>query len=626
MDANEVVAGPAPTDSGDTEPETPRADQWRASWGGAKAGFRRTSYVAGPLAALALIPGLALTALGLGSGRGWGVPVMVTRAEVFYVVLALGGALFGAVFGLIGGLGRRARPGTRAAALWAAANRPIHLPGRRRGPAAPDETPSPPRRRPWPWLVGVLGAIVLVVLAAAFAAGAYLGRAVDRRLAAAVAAADRDDPAWRLDDLMARRDPVPDGENSALVVAEALAQLPADWPTGPPPPGMPGPPNEVMDALDVLGKTPDNVRLDDATAATLRGELEAHAEAVALARRVANYPRGRHEIKLGPALIDTPLGETQAARNAARLLTADAALRARDGDPDGALDSCRAILNVGRSIGDEPFLISMLVRIAIGRVAMNSARRVLGQGEPSDEALARLQALLLDEIRQPLLLRGVKGERASMFEMIRRVGAGEIPIGALSGDWKPDDTRFAIAPWGRLMFDNQRAIALEWMNAAVAAARRPVAEQPGLWRAWEAEVERVQRLWHSKYTATLPALLTPSLSLAWTAHAEYQAQLGATAILLAAERHRRKAGDWPASVAAIDRALLPDPPADPYTGEPYRLGRRDGEVCIYSIGRNRRDDRGVFDRKRWAKGGPDDMSATAWDVRLRRQPPADEDE
>ena len=45
---------------------------------------------------------------------------------------------------------------------------------------------------------------------------------------------------------------------------------------------------------------------------------------------------------------------------------------------------------------------------------MKSARRVLGQGEPSDAALARLQALVLDEWHQPLLLQGMKAERATL--------------------------------------------------------------------------------------------------------------------------------------------------------------------------------------------------------------------
>ena len=65
-----------------------------------------------------------------------------------------------------------------------------------------------------------------MILAIAFGTGLYLWRIVNRRLADAIAAADRDDPYWRLDDLMAHRDPVPDEENSAIVVAEVLAMVP----------------------------------------------------------------------------------------------------------------------------------------------------------------------------------------------------------------------------------------------------------------------------------------------------------------------------------------------------------------------------------------------------------------
>ena len=67
-------------------------------------------------------------------------------------------------------------------------------------------------------------------------------------------------------------------------------------------------------------------------------------------------------------------------------MAADAAIRAHDSDADGALESCRAVFCVGRSIGDEPFLISQLVRVAIGGVALNSIRRALAQGEPSEQA------------------------------------------------------------------------------------------------------------------------------------------------------------------------------------------------------------------------------------------------
>ena len=466
---------------------------------------------------------------------------------------------------------------------------------------------------------------MLLVLVASLGSGFYLKLVVDHRLAAAIAAADRDDPFWRLDDLMAHREVVPDEENSARVLAQAIELLPDNWPAGPSrPPGQPNsPPSEVTKAYERLGATADNGRLDDATAEVLRGELEKYDEVVRIARTLVDYRRGRHELEIGPTLLDTPLSETQAARAVARLLSADAAIRVHDGDLNGALDSCRAILCTGRSIGDEPFVISQIVRVAIGLVAMQSTRRVLGQGEPSDAALARLQSLILDELTEPLLLYGLRGERATLTELIRRLGTGEVPISALREGGPPFDPsgpRGTIAPWGKLWFDHQRAVALEWMNDAVAMARRPVAERPALWDAWQANITGVKQSRLEIYAKALPFLLMAALPSSSGAHYRYHCELGATAVLLAAERHRRKAGDWPASIAAIDRSILPSAPVDPFSGRSLRMERRAGQLFIYSIGPNREDEHGAYDPKKWMKDGPDDAGASAWDVPLRRRP------
>ena len=190
---------------------------------------------------------------------------------------------------------------------------------------------------------------------------------------------------------------------------------------------------------------------------------------------MANNPRGRNELQIGPAVIDTLLPATQAARSVARLLQADAAIRAHDGDVDGAVDSCRALLNTGRSIGDEPFLISQLVRIAIGRTAMSATRRTLGQGEPSDASLAHLETLIRDEAGQPLILYAMRGERATMAELIRRIAAGEVPLSALDGGATKSSgaIQSAAQSFAGLFVGSQRAVALDWMNEAVAIARRP---------------------------------------------------------------------------------------------------------------------------------------------------------
>ncbi len=280
------------------------------------------------------------------------------------------------------------------------------------------------------------------------------------------------------------------------------------------------------------------------------------------------------------------------------LMTVDAAIRVHDGDPDAALDSCRAIIYTGRSIGDEPFALSQLLHIAIGLHATDSARRVLAQGEPSDAALARLQILLLDELTQSLLLDAVKGERAKFVEMMRRIGAGEISVSALlnrNSSVDPNSPRPAITPWKKLLFDNQRAIALELMNEAVNIARRPDAEHPQLWEAWDAEVIRTKvRSTFGIYTGTLPVLLRPPCSATGSAYSRYQCDVRTTAILLAAERHRRKSGDWPSSIAAIDRSILPSAPVNLFSGQAFRMERRDGQLFIYSIGPNRNDEHGAL--------------------------------
>ncbi len=115
-------------------------------------------------------------------------------------------------------------------------------------------------------------------------------------------------------------------------------------------------------------------------------------------------------------------------------------------------------------------------------------------------------------------------------------------------------------------------------------------------------------------------MLTPATRAASTAFCRSQAELAATAILIAAERHRRKTGKWPATIKEIDSNILPSPPVDPFTGKPFRMEYHDGQIVIYSIGLNGQDEHGKYDPKLWIKGGPDDVGARAWDVRLRGRP------
>ena len=280
-------------------------------------------------------------------------------------------------------------------------------------------------------------------------------------------------------------------------------------------------------------------------------------------------------------------------------------------------------LGVARSIGDEPTLVSQLVRIAIDNVAVKAATRTIGQGEASDAALRRLQADLLSEYHQPLVLYGIKGERAMMVEMIRRIADGEIPIDALSADgsFEFGAPVPSVAPWGRLAFENQMALALEFLNEAVAIARLPAHERPERRDAWEGWLKEEQAEWHARWTKTMAILLTPGCQVGDLAHRRAKAELGAMVVLVAAERHRLRQGDWPRSVEDIDDDLLPEIPRDPFSGDAFLVHRPEGRFVVASIGPNGLDDGGEYDPMRWTNRGPDDVGAVGWDVDLRGQPP-----
>ena len=96
-------------------------------------------------------------------------------------------------------------------------------------------------------------------------------------------------------------------------------------------------------------------------------------------------------------------------------------------------DSCRAMVNAGRSLGDEPFFICQLVRTACRRMALERAEQALAQGEPSEAALAALQRALESDESEPFFLRGCRGERATwdrFFEALRIRGGSSLALPA----------------------------------------------------------------------------------------------------------------------------------------------------------------------------------------------------
>jgi hypothetical protein len=421
-------------------------------------------------------------------------------------------------------------------------------------------------------------------------------------LAEAIAEADRLDPGWRYDDLLAKRRATrpPDGWNSVLQAKRVLELLPKGW-LAPKPgdadrPPAHGEPIRGFRIYDALLKVAADQPLPEPLAAGLRIELDELAPAVTEARKLVDFPEGQTEFLPAHNPIETLLPYTQDSRQLARLLQLDAYRRAHDGDLAGALESVRAILNDARSIGDEPTLISQLVRMAIDSVAVHSLQRVLAQGAPPDAALAETQADLLREATQPRFLHGLRGERAMSFDVIDKLASGALRMSDLAGAaGGAEQARGLIPPniVGRVIYRHNQALALRKMNEAVEIAKLPLPDQAERWERWEDGLKELQNQGQIQRMAnTLVLLLLPAMSAGYRADQRTGCMLNAAATAVACERFRQAEGRWPDSLRELVPRYLRRLPADPYDGQPLKLAKHEAGLVIYGVGQDRTDDGG----------------------------------
>lgn len=491
----------------------------------------------------------------------------------------------------------------------------------------PPETAERPLRR---LRVAIaLALVVAIIVGILLYARISFERMAERELNAALVETDATDRDWRWNRVMLARTPIPDDENSGLRVIRALRLIGGLdifgresrglWP-----PGVHGPSTrenpsgwqepawykEVRDAFPP-------VRLQVASAEQLRAELRKVNAGLIEARLIADMPRGRHPIEWKRDFFSTLLPTVQGARRIADLLQYDAALRAHDGDADGALASCRGMLNAGRSLGDEPSLITQLVRIAVTNMALDSVERALAQGEPSERALALLQELLEDEAGQPLLLIGLRGERAGLNSVMELLLSGEIT-------WE-EYQRFLYlnrpheaAGWmyGPTMLRYNQGLVLKHMTRAVEIAKRPLREQREAFAQWELEIRALRNSW----LARPASLLLPAIDKFHETYLRSRARLACAIVAVAAERYRRKHGCWPDSAAELMPDFLKELPADPFAQGPVRYVRYEYGVMVLSQGVDVRPDR-VTLRVSFQWDRPK-ISFLLLDVDKRRQPAA----
>ncbi len=464
----------------------------------------------------------------------------------------------------------------------------------------PETLPRTPRRRRW--LRGA--AVVLLVSLAAGGARYWLWhRQVADELAAALARLDADEPGWRLADLEAAREVIPEEENSARVVVAAGKQLPSNWP-----------PRDFYAAFERLDPPK---RLDRAAYGRLCGELDAVRPALAEALRLVTLPRGRHRIEYQPNPLDTLLGEQLEVRRVAALLRYEAIRCGEEGDRAGAVAACRAALNAARSVGDEPVSVTQLVRHACAVVACGATERTLAQGESPADGLAALQRLFEDEDAFPLLLVSARGERAQAHAFFELFEGGGMTLAELAREKDPSPS-WPERLYGWLIRDMRRAehpLALSLATRRVNDARTPPHEQAAAEQRFRADCAALPP------NAVFTRLLLPATVRLGEAERRRHAKLRSLIVCLAAERFRLAEGRWPTALADLVPGQLAAAPLDPFDGKPLRYRRLPDGVAVYSVGPDGTDDGGTFDPEGGGARPGTDIGCRLWDVDRRGRPP-----
>jgi hypothetical protein len=341
-------------------------------------------------------------------------------------------------------------------------------------------------------------------------------------------------------------------------------------------------------------------------------------DAIAVARTVRHLPHGGFPVQFAePDPLRTLLPYTQEVRVAGSLLDYDAATLVANGRVDEAIESCHAILNCGRGLGDEPTLISQLVRMAMVALAKDATERTLGLGEPT-AGLAEVQAAFEAETFVPRLTYGLRGERAMMFLLIQSIDDGLVPPEELadligqsgSSNGATLRNRYAMIAY-RKHLPGQQATMIDLFNRLIEADKLPAPERPDAF-------DRVD-LPPRNFENILVYLLFPAIKKVAEADTRTRAHCATTVAALACERYRRQVGYWPKSLAAIPRDILPMVPGDPYTGRPLLYRPTADGLIVYAVGPNGVDDGGAtFDPS--GKPGAD-IGFRLFDPQHRRQAP-----
>lgn len=424
---------------------------------------------------------------------------------------------------------------------------------------------------------------------------------------------DQAEPDWRLEQIEAKRRVIPDEENGAQIVNAAIRHLPKDWT------------NKLGEESE---KTPPPVKLTDDISTQLKAELEKVEPAVIEGRKLIDYRHGRYPIRYSPDFIGTLVPHQQNARQIAEVLFLDSHAWVEAGESAKGWRSARALLNASRSIGDEPLLIAVLVRVQAQTRTIRSLERILAHGSIFEGDLASMQQNLAEEAAENLFVMAMRGERAGMHQLMDTLESSDTPITvAMVGlttkkpeaTWLDHVVDFLSA---REMAYHSHAYILRYHTKLIELAALHGAEKYARLQHFTVEMQDRVLEQGLQRDLALARIFLPGVIKFTQVERHADTLLHCTIAALATERFRLKHNRWPNSLdELIEAKLLTEAPEDLYDGKPIRLRRAADGIVFYSIGWDGKYQGDALDRLEDFDPNRIRVEFRLWDPAKRRQPP-----
>jgi hypothetical protein len=416
---------------------------------------------------------------------------------------------------------------------------------------------------------------------------------------------DATDPGWRYPDIVAAYNASlpPDEENSIFVVRKIPRELPPSYKN-----------LELQYNLEKwlpypeMNRKPWPEQLKKAEA--VWGDLE---PALKLAHKLESMPRGGLPQVVAANPQTTLAPQWQEGREVATLLRFDALMSAQAGQPEQAMADIRGGLHAARAVGNEPYLMCLLLRIACMDIMLDALERSLAWCEPKEE-LVKLHQLLLQEHDTPILKTGIRGERAvydALFEFIAQNPGWirqNVRLAGGAGN-SPDLLDLMSMP---LNLPAAHKFALELLTSYLEIVDLPTEQ-------WQAELAKLPVPAKDDRTKTLSRQLLPMVEIFLQEGIRITAQLRLAVLAVGCERYRQEKGQWPTALRELVPMVPPTALTDPYDGQPIRYKKLTDGVLLYSIGTDAEDNNGHRKRPQGFSKG-DDITFRLWYPSLRGLP------